>query len=73
MENKEQNKNSSEFRSSMTSFWKTARWLLLGFLGIIVSAGCADYAVTAHEHFYWIPAILNICVYGWQIYRGVKK
>lgn len=41
-------------------FWRGARWILLAMLGIISSAGCANYACSAKEAFYWIPAVLNL-------------
>ncbi len=48
----------------LREFWRGARWILLAMLGIISSAGCANYACSAKEAFYWIPAALNLATYA---------
>ena len=47
--------------------------MLLAMLGIISSAGCANYAFSAKEAFYWIPAVLNLAAYAVAVIRGLKS
>ncbi|MCH3940611.1 MAG: hypothetical protein LKK16_00740 [Bacteroidales bacterium] len=47
------NKQSSK---GLREFWRGARWMLLAMLGIISSAGCANYACSAKEAFYFLPS-----------------
>lgn len=53
-------------------FWRGARWILLAMLGIISSAGCANYAYSAKEAFYWLPAALNLAAYAAVVIRGMR-
>lgn len=64
------NKQSSK---GLREFWRGARWILLAMLGIISSAGCANYACSAKEAFYWIPAVLNLAAYAVAVIRGLKS
>ena len=64
-----QNKQSSK---GLREFWRGARWILLAMLGIISSAGCANYACSAKEAFYWIPAVLNLAAYAVAVIRGMR-
>lgn len=63
------NKQSSK---GLREFWRGARWLLLAMLGIISSAGCANYAYSAKEAFYWIPAVLNLAAYAIVVIIGMR-
>ena len=63
------NKQSSK---GLREFWRCARWLLLAMLGIISSAGCANYAYSAKEAFYLIPAVLNFAAYAVVVTRGMR-
>ena len=47
------NKQSSK---GLREFWRGARWMLLAMLGIISNAGCANYACSAKEAFYFLPS-----------------
>ena len=53
-------------------FWRGARWILLAMLGIIPSAGCSNYACSAKEAFYWIPAVLTLAAYAAVVIRGMR-
>ena len=55
---------SKQSTKGLREFWRGARWMLLAMLGIISSAGCANYAYSAKEAFYWIPAVLNLASYA---------
>ena len=61
------NKQSSK---GLREFWMGARWILLAMLGIISSAGCANYACSAKEAFYW--AVLNLAAYAVVVARGMR-
>ena len=63
------NKQSSK---GLREFWRGARWMLLAMLGIISSAGCANYACSAKEAFYWLPAALNLAAYAVVVARGMR-
>ncbi|MDD7088327.1 MAG: hypothetical protein PUI54_02045 [Bacteroidales bacterium] len=64
------NKQSSK---GLREFWRGARWILLAMLGIISCAGCANYACSAKEAFYWIPAVMNLAAYAVAVIRGLKS
>jgi membrane protein YdbS with pleckstrin-like domain len=57
----------------LKEFWRGARWILLAMLGIISSAGCANYAYESKEAFYWLPAVLNLTAYGIVVIRGLIR
>lgn len=57
----------------LKSFWRRFRWLLLGMLGVVSSAGCANYAATAHEPFYYAAGALNLAAYVIVCVKGMKK
>lgn len=61
------NKQSSK---GLREFWRGVRWILLAMLGIISSAGCANYAFSAKEAFYW--AVLNLAAYAVVVARGMR-
>lgn len=47
--------------------------LFIGALLIIAcSAGCANYAATASQPFYYVPAVANLGGWGWVYYKLVK-
>ena len=68
---KQNHKNQSS--KGLREFWRGARWILLAMLGIISSAGCANYAYSAKEAFYWLPAALNLAAYAVAVIRGLKS
>ena len=37
------------------------------------SAGCLNFAVTSGEHFYIVPAVLNLGAWGFVLYKFIKK
>lgn len=37
-----------------------------------LSAGCANYACSAKEAFYWLPAALNLTAYAVVVARGMR-
>lgn len=45
--------------------------ILVAFLAIITLGGLGNIA--AQEHFYWLPFIVNVGVYGYIIYKLFKK
>lgn len=63
---------SKKSTKGLREFWRGARWILLAMLGIISSAGCANYAYSAKEAFYWIPAVLNLAAYAVVVTRGMR-
>ena len=63
------NKQSSK---GLREFWRGAHWILLAMLGIISNAGCANYACSAKEALYWLPAALNLAAYAVVVTRGMR-
>ena len=47
--------------------------MLLAMLGIISSAGCANYAYASKEGFYWLPAALNLAAYVAVVVKRLKR
>ena len=45
--------------------------ILFAFIGIITLGGLGNIAV--QQHFYWLPFVVNVGVYGWIIYKLFKK
>ena len=45
--------------------------ILVAFLACITLGGLGNIA--AQEHFYWLPFIVNVGVYGYIIYKLFKK
>lgn len=45
--------------------------ILVAFLACITLGGLGNIAV--QEHFYWLPFIVNVGVYGYIIYKLFKK
>ena len=45
--------------------------ILVAFLACITLGGLGNIA--AQEHFYWLPFIVNVGVYGYIIYKIFKK
>ena len=46
---------------------------ILFFLFACITLGGLGNAAVTVDHFYWIPFIVNLGVYGWIIYKLFKK
>jgi len=68
----EQRRNKQSTKG-LGEFWRGARWMLLAMLGVISSAGCANYAYASKEGFYWLPAALNLAAYVAVVVKRLKR